>query len=140
MPETLATLDKLFAAEALKRELLKRAWSVEELAEKCGLGFDTLTVELTRSSGPNQTARWRIEAALDLVIPLWSDPFEINVRLHCVRAYGIDPRLISREALTSFCRRLGTRPKSRKVDALFESLLHHFAAKSRVIEEGKAKL
>lgn len=73
---------------ALRIELLRRGWSVSDLAVKCGVPAGGMTVDVS-SGGKSRKNRARIERCLDMV--LWSSQADFNRRSRIFERIGVDP-------------------------------------------------
>jgi hypothetical protein len=77
--------------------------TLRKAAERAGVTFGFLRVALSRGF-PRRGLGWRLEAALSYRHAIWTDSRALADRARCVRAFGIDPYLVSRPALEKMVR------------------------------------
>lgn len=80
-------------------ELLKRGWSVQELADRCGLTYSTLRHELAYGF-PEQTVRLKVDSVFGQ--PVFSTLRAFQRRRALAAAIGFDPYLEKKTELQAW--------------------------------------
>lgn len=107
----------------LRMELIRRSWSLADLALRCGMQYRNLANQFSLDF-PCLAARFRIETLFDM--PIWSSPSDFELRKKAKAHYGFDLWFATGGTLRQFatdCRLPGRSRLRRK--ALIVALATH---------------
>ncbi|MBL9135296.1 MAG: hypothetical protein JNK85_05485 [Verrucomicrobiales bacterium] len=97
---------QMIQRDAAMIAMIQRGISLDEIAKR--MDRQKRTVSNWFADGfAKRSARWRIEAALEYRVPIWSTSSELRTRERCAGELGFDPFLIGRTELRTRAGRLG---------------------------------
>ncbi|MGD0745624.1 MAG: hypothetical protein ABSA45_10755 [Verrucomicrobiota bacterium] len=128
-------------ADMVRIKLIRRGWSLADIARRCGLSERSFATQLS-GSFPNIAARAKVEMAFDYSVALWDSAGALAARKLCRDRFGADPALLSLSALRQLAAQIalpGWKDHALKKDLLPAVITHLTAIKTRDATTAKHK-